>query len=456
MLKRGAAVLLALLMVLILIPASRAAQPIGYAVVHNPDPADRLNLRKTASVDAASLGRYYNGTQVAILAWSGEWAQVMVGGKDGDIAGYMQAKYLNTSNKRDEVPPAFPSYRHAGRLALYDDPSLKYVRSTFSSATVQVMGFTDAAWHVLVNDVTGFIKPGDKSLVARADASDMLAVVNNPDPADRLNLRKEASSASVSLYKYYNGTQVTVLENVNAEWARVKIGNLTGYMQRRFLAVGTAADSVLSAMPRYLCQSDTLEGYESPALKGSHVTYGYLQTFKLMGYSDRCWHILIDDTGETCFVSAANNYSAYHVGAVSNPNPFDRLHIRQQKSDTSPSFGEFYNGLPLYVLGVNPSAKGWAQVICHQDGFAVSGYAKTKCLALDEEAVRVTPVYPLKELAAEGGAEVVLGAFFFEKRGDGLGAYPSGTKVRLVGVGRDHVFVEVDGKIGVVAPDEIK
>ena len=37
---------------------------ITYAVVNNPDAADRLNIRIAPSIDAESLGKYYNGVIV--------------------------------------------------------------------------------------------------------------------------------------------------------------------------------------------------------------------------------------------------------------------------------------------------------------------------------------------------------------------------------------------------------
>lgn len=39
----------------------------AYAVVHNPDAADRLNLRAAPNKEAESLGKYYNGVGVQIL-----------------------------------------------------------------------------------------------------------------------------------------------------------------------------------------------------------------------------------------------------------------------------------------------------------------------------------------------------------------------------------------------------
>lgn len=458
MFKQGLKILLVLTVMISLIPIAFAAEPIDWAVVSNPNPADRLNLRKSASSTSESLGRYYNGTHVSILAYSGDFAQVLIGRDNGDIMGYMQTKYLDTSASKAQVQAVFPSYSHSGKLTVYDSQTLQTVRATFNSPTVWVMGFTDTAWHVLVDDTTGFIKPGDKRLIDRPagnQAEDLqTAVVNNPNPADRLNLRKEASAASDSLCRYYNGTRVAIVENVNAEWAKVKIGSLTGYMQRKFLAVGAAANKVSNAMPDYLSLSSAWEAYESTSLKGHYTMYGYLQTFKVMGFSDRFWHILIG-TDNMYFVSA-NGFSPYHLAAVNNPNPFDRLHIRQKGSKESLSYGKFYNGFPLYVLEENPASKTWVKVVSAREEFEISGYVEQKYLALDEAAQKVTPVYPLKELSGKNGASVRLRGFFFEKDAGDLGTYPSGTKAWLIGVSDDYVFVEVNGILGIVGPDEIK
>lgn len=61
------------------------------------------------------------------------------------------------------------------------------------------------------------------------------AVVYNPNTTDMLNLRQEPSTGAKSLGKYHTGVVVQVLENVNDQWAKVQVGNVTGYMMRRYL-----------------------------------------------------------------------------------------------------------------------------------------------------------------------------------------------------------------------------
>ncbi len=75
------------------------------------------------------------------------------------------------------------------------------------------------------------------------------AVVNNPNPADRLHLRTENSQQATSLAKFYNGSAVRVLQ-IDGAWARVRIGGLEGWMMKRYLAFGKDMNSVRRVMPQ--------------------------------------------------------------------------------------------------------------------------------------------------------------------------------------------------------------
>ncbi|HHU02951.1 MAG TPA: hypothetical protein GXZ91_07455 [Christensenellaceae bacterium] len=81
----------------------------------------------------------------------------------------------------------------------------------------------------------GKIKPDNVRRIN--DISDCVAVVNNPNPADRLYLRTKPERNVVSKGKYYNGTLVHVTENKNG-WAKVYICGEKGYMQSKYLAFG--------------------------------------------------------------------------------------------------------------------------------------------------------------------------------------------------------------------------
>jgi hypothetical protein len=80
----------------------------GWAVVNNPDPADRLHLRVKPEKSARSLGKFYNGTPVKVLDKSGSWTKVQIGFGPTARTGWMMTKYLAFGSDMDAVAPAFP------------------------------------------------------------------------------------------------------------------------------------------------------------------------------------------------------------------------------------------------------------------------------------------------------------------------------------------------------------
>ena len=77
-----------------------------YALVNNPNPADRLHLRTRPEKGAPSLGKFYNRTPVLVLSVEGEWEHVYVGGVRG-LEGYMMTKYLAMGGENPQVKCAF-------------------------------------------------------------------------------------------------------------------------------------------------------------------------------------------------------------------------------------------------------------------------------------------------------------------------------------------------------------
>ena len=61
------------------------------------------------------------------------------------------------------------------------------------------------------------------------------ATVNNPNPADRLNLRAKPSASAVSYGKYYNGVPVLVLSGPENGWCRTVYQGTEGYVMSSFL-----------------------------------------------------------------------------------------------------------------------------------------------------------------------------------------------------------------------------
>ena len=116
------------------------------------------------------------------------------------------------------------------------------------------------------------------------------ALVNNPDPKDRLHLRVEPDRKSDSLGKYYNGAPVRILEN-KGEWARVDILGVKGWMMTRYLAIGEDMKRVKYAGP----QLQTVEGgatlYAQPnADSACSVAQEYFSGMQVIGIVNEQWY----------------------------------------------------------------------------------------------------------------------------------------------------------------------
>lgn len=133
------------------------------------------------------------------------------------------------------------------------------------------------------------------------------AVVNNPDPADRLHLRKEPDRASESLGKFYNRTPVQALSQ-QGEWTRVRIGldgRLEGWMLTAYLAFGQAMDGVACASPIKTLQEEH-QGCELFASPDGKETTGVVMDSGgdcwIAGVIGDEWYILLNTQGSTGYL----------------------------------------------------------------------------------------------------------------------------------------------------------
>jgi uncharacterized protein YgiM (DUF1202 family) len=214
-----------------------------------------LHLRASPYSTAVSYGRYYSGVQVTVLEYTNaEWAKVRIGSGSGSAQGYMMTKFLVFGSAMNHVKSAIPTLyvKSTSQVNLYSDRSTssgslgKYGNGT----AVEMLAYGTTWYHVRINGKLGFMQASHLSSVPTGGSGSSsisvgsVGVVNNPNPADRLNLRASANSSASSLGKYYNGTQVKVLQVVNSDWVKVQIlsngkGTAIGYMMTRYLNFGS-------------------------------------------------------------------------------------------------------------------------------------------------------------------------------------------------------------------------
>ena len=146
----------AMLALALLVSASPAALAQSAVVDNGSDPQSRLNLREQPDKGSASLGRFYSGTPVEIVADAGGgWSQVAIGTAESPVGGYMMTAYLADSGasgvtdatlERSVVSPyGTPS------VVLRDQPSNSYdaVAMLRVGETVRVLGDSGEYYFVM-------------------------------------------------------------------------------------------------------------------------------------------------------------------------------------------------------------------------------------------------------------------------------------------------------------------
>ena len=200
--------------------------------------------------------------------------------------------------------------RHADgswRLNWVQDHDGIYYGYTFCGAMT-----TAAAYYFFDNNLVGNL-PNDNLLTINVDALPWTekelraalddtgwALVNNPNPADRLHLRAAADKAAASLGRFYNGTPVKVLKE-KGDWCQVQIGTgLTGWMMKKYLAFGADMAVVKSACPVLML---TPEHEEDALFADDDLTQRYEidGTYVVCGVSAKEQYIILTGRGEVVY-----------------------------------------------------------------------------------------------------------------------------------------------------------
>ncbi len=145
-----------------------------------------------------------------------------------------------------------------------------------------------------------------EALLSTVDQSSF-AVVNNPNPEDRLHLRELPRKDARSLGKFYNRTPVRVYA-IKGEWATVGVGSLTGYMMTKYLAFGEEMADVKCAFPQLFIKEEVDSLPLQPWKEGR--TAGHIDhetEFYIVGVEEERYVILTAD-GRVGYVKQSDFY----------------------------------------------------------------------------------------------------------------------------------------------------
>lgn len=223
-------------------------------------------LRKSGASSAGVLAHYFQGVEVELIgAADGDWVQVRI----GDMEGFMPRSNLAVGSQKaavyptDGIPGVIDVPMPESDLPLYAGQSTasQVLASIPLFTYVSVMGYTDDLQWVHVRylpDENGPWLTGYMDAKGVTQTDNMRdAVIDNPNPSDRLNLRKGPGKSYESLGKYYNGLDVVFLHTTpnEAGWRHVVIEGVTGYMQSEYLNYSSAGWST-----PYMAPLGTVQG----------------------------------------------------------------------------------------------------------------------------------------------------------------------------------------------------
>lgn len=182
-----------------------------------------------------------------------------------------------------------------------DDENNMIVLQTYNkNTTVEILQIVEPWFEVKVSEQIGWIHMDGIRPFRYYDEQET-ATVNNPNPADRLHLRKKASTSSDTMGKYYNGTKVVLLDqkNTKSSWTHVRIGDLEGYMMTKYLVFGEESEQIISYQPEVNIDNRSGEGLNFRiAPKGNADIIQLLKNgtkVTVLGISDQWLHIMIGD-----------------------------------------------------------------------------------------------------------------------------------------------------------------
>lgn len=130
----------------------------AYALVNNPNPADRLHLRAVADKGSYSYGKFYNRTPVLVLKRGDTWTKVRLGCGENAMTGFMMTKFLVFGEEeKAQLACAFPQmdlkeeYREHGALMLAEPNRNAASCGMYKhDASDFIIGVSGGEWYVVL------------------------------------------------------------------------------------------------------------------------------------------------------------------------------------------------------------------------------------------------------------------------------------------------------------------
>ena len=279
--------------------------------------ADYLNIRSGKGTDTSIIGGLMQGSVVTILDNSdANWVKIRTA---GGIEGYVAREYLTGAETPSEpTTPETPSETTTATVNA-DVLNVRSGKGTDTSIIgtlqngeiVTVLDNSDAGWvkirtasglegYVAREYLTGTETPSEPT-TPETPSETTTATVN----ADVLNVRSGKGTDTSIVGTIRNGETVTVLDNSDATWVKIKTSSgLEGYVHRDYLNFGSNAGGGSSTVKYAQVTADVLNvrsGMGTEYSKIGSVSYG--EIVEVLDDSNAGWAKIKTSSGLEGYVS---------------------------------------------------------------------------------------------------------------------------------------------------------
>ena len=341
--------------------------------------ADYLNIRSGKGTDTSIIGGLTQGSVVTILDNSdANWVKIRT---TGGIEGYVAREYLTGAETPSEpTTPETPSETTTAtvnadvlnvRSGKGTDTSI--IGTLLNGETVTVLDNSDAGWvkirttggiegYVAREYLTGAETPSEPT-TPETPSETTTATVN----ADVLNVRSGKGTDTSIIGTLQNGETVTVLDNSDATWVKIKTSSgLEGYVHRDYLNIGSSAPETPSEPTTATVNADVLNVRSGKGTDTSIVgTIRNGETVTVLDDSDATWVKIKTSSGLEGYVHRDYLNFGSNTGGGSSTAKYaqvtaDVLNVRSGMGTEYSKIGSVSYGEIVEVL--DDSNAGWAKI----------------------------------------------------------------------------------------------
>lgn len=217
-----------------------------------------VNVRQEPSTDSKIITRVTQDDEVEVIEKSGDWYKI----KTKNKTGYVYAEYLkvddskiaeeNIKDDEEEITKDVEKSFYVSKgekLSIVPNISSSIIYTAKKDENVDEIEQINGWSYINVNNYYGWIRTenlkednkeesnGSNKKVTNSEEKKETKNITKYVKYDKVNLRKEPSIDSKSLQKLNLNTKVTVVEEVDSKWSKVKIDGEIGYISTELLAI---------------------------------------------------------------------------------------------------------------------------------------------------------------------------------------------------------------------------